>query len=109
MAVGRQMCHLFVTIIKDCNPADPRALWDTFWQDICDDLKHHVIFHNREVEPLEEEIQDYGLYLIDQILIQAGKSLKDWDSLPQVVGDWGTLIQNLNPLIAEQRNYDLQD
>jgi len=109
MAVGHQMRHLFVTIIKDCNPADPRALWDTFWQDICDDLKHHVIFHNREVEPLEEEIQDYGLYLIDQILIQAGKSLKDWDSLPQVVGDWGTLIQNLNPLIAEQRNYDLQD
>jgi len=26
MAVGRQMHHLFVTIIKDYNPADPRAL-----------------------------------------------------------------------------------
>jgi hypothetical protein len=109
MAVGRQMRHLFVTIIKECNPANPRALWDTFWQDICDDLKRHPIFRNRDVEPSEEEIQDYGLYLIDQILIQAGKSLRDWDSLPQVVGDWGALLRNLNPLITEQRDYDLQD
>jgi PIF1-like helicase/Helitron helicase-like domain at N-terminus len=107
MAVGRQMRHLFVTIIKDCDPADPRALWDTFWQDICDDLKRHPVFRNREVEPSEEEIQDYGLYLIDQILIQAGKSLQNWDSLPQVVGNWGTLLQNLNPFIAEQRDYDI--
>jgi hypothetical protein len=65
MAVGHQMRHLFVTIIKDCNPANPRALWDSFWQDICDDLKRHPVFHNRDKEPSEEEIQDYGLYLID--------------------------------------------
>jgi hypothetical protein len=107
MAVGRQMRHLFVTILKDCNPSNPRALWDTFWQDICDDLKRHAVFLNRDEEPSEEEIQDYGLYLIDQLLIQSGKSLQNWDSLPQVVGDWGTLLQNLNPLIVEQRDYDI--
>jgi len=107
MAVGRQMRHLFVTILKDCAPADPRALWDTFWQDICDDLKRHPVFRHRDVEPSEEEIQDYGLYLIDQLLLQSGKSLKDWDCLPQVTGDWGTILQNLNPLIVEQRDYDL--
>ena len=61
MAVGRQMRHLFVTILKDCNPADPRALWEAFWQDICDDLKHHPIFRDRDEEPSEQEIQDYGL------------------------------------------------
>jgi len=107
MAVGRQMRHLFVTILKDCAPADPRALWDTFWQDICDDLKRHPVFRHRDVEPSEEEIQDYGLYLIDQLLLQSGKSLKDWDCLPQVTGDWGTILQNLNPLIVEQTDYDL--
>jgi hypothetical protein len=107
MAVGRQMRQLFVTILKDCNPTNPRALWDTFWQDICDDLKRHPVFHNRNEEPSEEEIQDYGLYLIDQLLIQSGKSLQDWDSLPQVTGDWGTLLQNLNPLIVEQKDYDI--
>src|SRR5258707_10312514 len=109
MAVSRQMCHLFVTILKDCTPANPRALWDTFWQDICDDLKHHPIFHNRDPEPTEEEIHDYGLYLIDQLLSQSGKRLQDWDSMPQVIGDWGAALQNLNPLILEQRNYNLLD
>jgi len=109
MAVGRQMRHLFVTILKECNPADPRALWDSFWQDICDDLKRHPVFHGRDVEPSEEEIQDYGLYLIDQLLSQSGKRLQHWDSLPQVTGDWGTILQNLNPLIAEQRDYDPQE
>jgi hypothetical protein len=29
--------------------------------------------------------------------------------MSQVVGNWGTLIQNLNPFIAEQREYDLLD
>jgi len=109
MAVGCQMCQLFVTILKDCMPADPRALWDSFWQDICDDLKQHPVFYNRDEEPSEEEIQDYGLYLIDQLLMQSGKRLQDWDSLPQVTGDWGTLLQNLNLLIVEQRDYDLLD
>jgi hypothetical protein len=56
MAVGRQMRNLFVTILKDCSPADPRGLWDTFWQDICDDLKHHPVFHDRDAEPSEEDI-----------------------------------------------------
>src|SRR5882757_6906924 len=64
MAVGHQMRHLFVTILKDCAPADPRALWDTFWQDICDDLKRHPVFHHRDVEPSEEEIKAIILYLL---------------------------------------------
>src|SRR6266849_3565609 len=106
MAVGRQMRQLFATILKDCNPADPRALWDAFWQDICDDLKHHPVFRGWEAEPTDEQIQDYGLYLIDQLLAQSGKRLHDWDSMPEVTGDWGTILQNQNPLIAEQRDYD---
>jgi hypothetical protein len=81
------MCYLFVTILKDCTSADPRVLWDTFWQDICDNVKHHPVFHNRDTEPSEKEIQDYGLYLIDQILAQSGKRLQDWDCMPQVTGD----------------------
>jgi hypothetical protein len=109
MAVGRQMRQLFVTILRECHPADPRALWDSFWQDICDDLKRHPVFQDRDDEPSEDEIQDYGLYLIDQLLSQSGKRLQDWDSLPQVTGDWATILQNLNPLIAEQRDYEPQE
>ena len=73
MQTGHQLCHLFVTILKDCSPADPRALWDSFWQHICDDLKCHVQLLNNNAEPSEAQIQDYGLYLIDQLLAQSGK------------------------------------
>ena len=107
MAVGRQMRQLFVTILKDCNPADSRVLWDTFWQDICDDLKCHAVFRCKEGDPSDEDIQDYGLYLIDQLLAQSGKRLSHWDCLSQVTQDWGAILDNLNPLIVEQRDYSL--
>jgi hypothetical protein len=86
------MYQLFVTILKDCNSANSRALWDIFWQDICDDLKYHPIFHDREEEPPQEKIQDYGLYLINQLFAQSGKRLQDWGYMPQVTGDWGTIL-----------------
>ena len=106
MSMGRQMRHLFVTILKDCAPANPTALWQSFALNICDDLKRHPIFLARDAEPPEEEILDYGLYLIDQLLRQSGKTLADWD-MPQVERDWGIILQNQNPLILEQRSYDV--
>jgi len=112
MAIGCQMRHLFVTILIDCSPSNPRALWDTFWQDICDDLKHQLqtrVFQNRNVEPTEDEIQDFGLYLIDQLLRQSGRRLQDWDSMPQVAGNWRDILHDPNPLITEQRQYNQQE
>ena len=87
MATGHQMHHLFVTILFDCSPANPRELWNTYWQNICNDLKYQLqnnIFQNRDVEPTEGEIHDYGLYLIDQLLRHSGKSLLlNWkESMP---------------------------
>ena len=32
-------------------------------------------------------------------------TLDNWD-MPQIERDWGTILQNQNPLILEQRNYD---
>ena len=112
MAIGRQMRHLFVTILIDCSPANPRALWDAFWQDIYDDLKHQLqnhVFQNRDMEPTEKEIQDYGLYLIDQLLSKSGKRLQDWDSMPQVMRNWRDILHDPNPLITEQRQYNPQE
>ena len=107
MAVGLQMRHLFVTILKDCAPADPRTLWDTYWMHICDDLRHRLQHTLHIAEPSEAQIQDYGLYLIDKLLGQSGKRLQDWDCMPQVIGNWRTIEGN--PLIAEQQQYDLHD
>ena len=51
MQSGRQLCHLFVTIIKDCIPSAPRELWDTFWPHICDDIRHMLQNHANIPEP----------------------------------------------------------
>ena len=106
MQTGRQLRHLFVTILKDCAPANPRALWNNHWIQICDDLEHHHADVLGE-HPSQEDIQDYGLYLIDQLLAHSGKRLQDWDSMPQITGDWEARAGN--PLLREQLQYDQED
>lgn len=104
MQTGRQLRHLFVTILKDCNPTDPSRLWNTFWHHICDDLRHQLrvhVFQNRDMDPSDAQIQDYGLYLIDQLLAHSGKRLANWPDMPQVVDNWDAHIEDQNPLIAE--------
>ena len=107
MQTGAQLRHLFVTIIRDCTPANPRSLWDTFWPHICDDLSYHLREHAHIQEPSQEQIQDYGLYLIDQLLSHTGKRLRDWDTMPEfgINWDWEGLLGN--HLIQEQQ-YDPQ-
>ena len=107
MQTGSQLRHLFVTILCDCSPADPRALWETFWPYICDDLKHHLKHQQILENASEAEIQDYGLYLIDQLLSQKGRKLEEWTTMPQSVENWGAILGN--PLIREQQNYDVDE
>src|SRR6267142_1911064 len=104
MATGYQLRHLFVTILRDCTPTNPRALWEEFADHICDDLARQLArLHIRE-NPTPEEIRDYGLYLIEQLLSPSGKSLKDFQGMPQVTGNWEANLHN--HLIAEQQQYD---
>jgi hypothetical protein len=104
MATGYQLHHFFVTILCDCIPTDPRALWEEFADHICDDLARQLArLHIRE-NPTPEEIRDYGLYLIEQLLSPSGKTLKDFQGMPQVTGNWEANLHN--HLIAEQQQYD---
>jgi len=87
MQAGAQLYHLFVTILRDCIPSHPRVLWDTFWPYICDDLAYKLQHDAHIPQPSEDDIQDYSLYLIDNLLSDTGQSLQDWDTMPQVVQD----------------------
>ena len=106
MASGHQLRNLFVIILRECAPSDPLALWMQFREKICDDLRHALQRHNLRENPTEEEVFDYGLYLIDRILQVSNQSLRDWPMLPYPVGNWAELIGN--PLIREQR-YNVDD
>lgn len=105
MATGQQLRSLFVIILKDCLPTDPRALWLEFRDSICDDLRRRMERHpHNMVNPSQDEVYDFGLYLIDRLLCQSGKALKDWPDMPQPTADWMALLGN--PLLLEQRTYD---
>jgi PIF1-like helicase/Helicase len=105
MATGYQLRVLFVTILRDCAPSNPVQLWNTYWPHICDDLRYHLQHNNIRVNPTDNDIEDYGLYLINQLLLASGKSLaKDFKNMPQITQDWEANIGNR--LIAEQRRYD---
>ena len=104
MATGYQLRHLFVTILRDCVPTDPRALWEEFADHICDDLARQLTrLHIRE-NPTPEEVRDYGLYLIEQLLSPSGKALKDFQGMPQVTGNWEANLHNR--LIAKEQHYN---
>ncbi len=101
MATGRQLRSLFATILRECTPSDPAALWVQFRDKICDDLQHALHQGNIYQNPPEDIIYDYGLYLIDNLLRQANKSLADWPEMPQYQHDWHAALGNR--LIRDQR------
>jgi hypothetical protein len=58
-------------------------------------------------DPSEEQIYDYGLYLIDLILIQSAKTLLDFPPMPLYQQQWGLIVNN--PLLQEQLSYDAEE
>jgi hypothetical protein len=107
MATGRQLRNLFVTILRDCSPSDPLRLWIDFRNKICDDLRHRLQTQNIRQNPTAEDIYDFGLFLIEEILQKSNKSLRDWPMLPLPQQNWEHAIGNW--LIAEQCNYNQEE
>jgi hypothetical protein len=108
MQTGTRLRHLFATLLLFCEPSGPAQLWADFRTQICEDLRPRIrefgIQTNNEVDEMEQ-ICDYGLYLLDQILQRSGHSLREWQSMPQWNGNWTN--QAGNPLIAEQLAYNV--
>ena len=100
---GTRLRHLFATIMLFCCPSQPDRLWDQFRRYICDDLSFHLRtlgIHNAS----DNDVYDYGLYILDNILQESGHNLNDWPSMPQLQRHWEQ--QTVNRMIAEQLNYD---
>jgi hypothetical protein len=102
---GLQLRRLFVTIVVHCNPADPTRLWNKFKEHICDDLAFRL--HQFHIpDPTPDQIYDYGLYCIEVMLLDQGRSL-ELCNLPAIQGNWQAIDEN--PLLAEQLAYDIND
>jgi hypothetical protein len=108
MQTGTQLHSLFACILLHCQPAMPDVLWQRHKERICDDLKHKIIHKYHILEPTDEQIFDYGLFLLDRLLLQSGKRLSQFDPMPLPQDDWEGHIAD-NPLLQEQVNHDTYD
>ena len=80
---GRALRHLFALALQYTTISNPLAIWETFWPSMCDDIPHILATRRVPVPPRGEEIEgridlDYGLYLLQDILNEFGKSLLDY-------------------------------
>jgi hypothetical protein len=94
MQTGTQLRNLFAAILIHSDPSDPKALWITFREYFCDDLKYQLTRQQGIREPSEEQVYDYGLFQLDLILRRAGKSLADFTDMPQVTQRWEEMARN---------------
>ncbi|QRW04504.1 ATP-dependent DNA helicase PIF1 [Ceratobasidium sp. AG-Ba] len=89
MKSGMQLRKLFVVILTFCTPGDPHKLWVDFRVHICDDLRYKLQHSDWDLgEITEEMVFDYGLFLIQKVVEEAGSTMervglekcqRDWD------------------------------
>jgi hypothetical protein len=103
MQTGHQLRDLFVTILRECEPLRPESLWNSFRENICDDLNYKLQISGIQ-DPTDDQVYDYGLHLIEQALQRSAYSLDKYPDMPKSQMNWENLI--VNRLIAEQMIYD---
>lgn len=102
--LGRTIRNMFVGALRQGTVNDPRALWDQFRADLCDDLSHQI--RQRLQDPptdMEHPEYDYGLYLIATELRLYDQTLSD-HGLPEPVLNWEQ--RSMNARVAVELDYD---
>lgn len=75
---GHSLKTLFKTLLVHEHVSDPIKLLKQYGNNICNDLPHWLRFINRVPDDLMDPHLDYGHYLLNEILADMGKSLRDY-------------------------------
>ncbi|RXW16701.1 hypothetical protein EST38_g9156 [Candolleomyces aberdarensis] len=101
---GSQLQHLFVTLLLFGHPTHPHLLWNKFKGPMSDDLGPQIRAMQMNVIFTPEIAANYALFLINNLLQESRRLLRDFPHMPLPVFPW--LQLEVNPLIAEQLDYD---
>ncbi|GJX85288.1 uncharacterized protein Tco_0336062 [Tanacetum coccineum] len=84
-ALGPQMRDIFITMLLFCDVARPLKLWETNWQALSEDILHkkQKLYKYPELQLTDEQIRNYCLIEIQELLRRFGRSLTDFKDLPQ--------------------------
>ena len=106
MQTGHQLGNIFAISVLWSYPNHPEQLWDQFKVNICDDLHPRLIAGGR-LDPTDEDIFDYGLHLLNKILMKSRKSLElNFPSMPTPQQQWDIL--HGNTILQDQLAYDAE-
>ncbi|KAG5549105.1 hypothetical protein RHGRI_014469 [Rhododendron griersonianum] len=106
MKTGNQLRRLFSIILTQCSPIQPYELWKQFAVHICDDIAHKIRTCFPIPNPSDAQIEDYGLYLLDQMLQESGRTLSDFPPMPQPTGNWSAVVGNR--LVLEHQHLQIE-
>ncbi|KAI8543515.1 hypothetical protein RHMOL_Rhmol08G0224500 [Rhododendron molle] len=73
---------------------------------ICDDIAHKIRTCFPIPNPSDAQIEDYGLYLLDQMLQESGRTLSDFPPMPQPIGNWSAVVGNR--LVLEHQHLQIE-
>nr|GEU45308.1 hypothetical protein [Tanacetum cinerariifolium] len=107
--LGDQLREMFVTILLFCRVFDHNSFFKDVYQYISEDVvrKHHRLLHNQNVVFTDQEVQNYTLLELEDILNVNNKSLVDFLKLPRL--DYTLMNVGRNRLIAAERMYNVNE
>jgi hypothetical protein len=82
------------------------TLWEHYKVKMCDDLCHRLIAQGC-LQLMEEDVFNYGLHLLENILIKSGKCLSNFDPMTTPQQQWEVLEGNF--FLREQLDYDPEE
>ncbi|GES88499.1 uncharacterized protein LOC112012066 [Rhizophagus clarus] len=80
---GKQLRHLFVSILLFCQPVNPEILWNDHKVALCEDIcyQNHVLIQSQN-DNIPDIIEREALYQLEDILLLNGKLLKNFPNMP---------------------------
>ena len=105
---GRQFRAFFITILTNCEPADPARLWDRHRATLADDCIHLLQNNYRITEPTQDQAEDLALLFLYDDFLTRNHDSRRWQ-LPYPLHDWTEQrLRGGSRLIQEQRDHNLE-
>ena len=109
---GKQLRHLFASILLFCQPVSPELLWNNHRISLCEDIcyQYHAILQPQNDDSITDIIECEALNQLEDYLLLNGKSLRNFPDMPIPpprtlnINDSG---EDLDQLIREERSYNV--
>ena len=107
-ASAMQMRDLFVLILLNCCPSNPRQLWENFKTHMVDDIlnEFRIIYSDNNIQ-INDQIYQVALNKINNILNRSGNDLSNFANMPEIIEQSFSEIANqTSKLISDELAYD---